>query len=56
MYAALIHHLMFQLVILIDVYVCDFRMPTPQMDGSARSELQELQVKSNQVADEVNIN
>lgn len=32
------------------------RMPAPQMDGSGpRSELQELQVKSNQVADEVNI-
>lgn len=34
-----------------------FRMPAPQMDGSGpRSELQELQVKSQQVADEVNIN
>lgn len=33
-----------------------FRMPTPQMEGSARSELQELQVKANQVADEVNNN
>lgn len=34
-----------------------FRMPAPQMDGSGpRSELQELQVKANQVADEVIIN
>lgn len=30
-------------------------MPAPHMDGSGpRSELQELQVKANQVADEVN--
>lgn len=34
-----------------------FRMPAPQMDGSGpRSELQELQLKSQHVADEVNIN